>query len=250
MTNKKIDRSAGNSIWRQIEDALSADILSGSLTHRLPNEATLAERFNVNRHTVRQAVKALVERGMVDVVHGSGTFVRDNIIDYQLGRRTRLAHSLAKSDRVGKSQVFNWAVIKGGEGSENVEIAEVLTLLDLPFDASVLAVESLDIVDGNVISVCKQYFPLPRFAGLGEIYTKTGITHLALSQFGVHSFQRRMSRVSARLPDREVAQQLAQPSTFPILYVETVYVDENQQAIEYGISQFNSAAIQIVIEPD
>ncbi len=238
----KINRSAGNLIWRQIEDALSADILSGSLTHRLPNETALAERFSVNRHTVRQAIKALAERGMVDVVHGSGTFVRDNVIDYQVGRRTRLAHSLAKTQRVGKSQILNCSVIQGTE--------EILALLDLPELSSVLAVESLDIVDGSVISVCMQYFPLPRFAGLDEIYTKTGITHLALAEFGVHTFQRRMSRVSARLPDKEVARQLGQPGTFPILYVETVYADENQQAIEYGISQFNSSAIQIVIEPE
>jgi GntR family phosphonate transport system transcriptional regulator len=242
MNEKIMARSAGTAIWRQIEAALSADILSGNLGNRLPNETSLAERFSVNRHTVRQAVKALVERGLVDVVHGRGTFVRADVIDYQVGKRTRFAHSLVKARRVGKSQVLHWSAVDAPE--------DVLRLLDLPDKANVLSLASLDVVDGKIVGVCTQYFPLPRFAGLGEIYAETGKTHLALAHFDVHSFQRRMSRVTARLPDKEVAQLLGQPPVFPILYVETVYVDEQGLAIEYGISQFCSASVQVVIEPD
>jgi GntR family phosphonate transport system transcriptional regulator len=241
MNQNNIIRSAGVSVWRQIEEALSADILAGHLHHRLPNETALAERFNVNRHTVRQAIKALVERGMVDVQHGKGTFVREDVIDYQVGRRTRLAHSVANARRVGVSQVLHWSTLLAS--------AELRQLLDLPPQASVLCVETLDVVDDKVIGVCTQYFPLPRFAGLAELYAKNGITHLALEQFGILQFQRRMSRVTARMPSKEVAQQLGQPSALPILYVETVYVDEGTVPIEYGISRFCSTAVQVVIEP-
>lgn len=242
MNRNAIVRSAGISVWRQIEEALSADILAGHLQHRLPNETELAERFHVNRHTVRQAIKALVERGMVDVRHGRGTFVRADVIDYQVGRRTRFAHSIAKARRVGASRVLHWSSMPAS--------AEVRQLLDLPEKAGVLRIDTLDVVDDKVIGVCTQYFPLPRFAGLGELYAQTGITHLALAQFGVTQFQRRMSRVTARLPSKSVAQQLDQPTSLPILYVESVYVDETGQAIEYGISRFCSAAVQVIIEPD
>ena len=237
-----IARSAGTTIWRQIEEALSADILSGNFTDRLPNEAALAERFSVNRHTVRQAVKALAERGMVNVVQGRGTFVREDVIDYQVGRRTRFAHSLAKARRVGKSRVLHWSAIAADD--------DIRQLLDLPERAGVLAVESLDVVDDKVVGVCTQYFPLPRFAGLGEIYAETGKTHLALARFGVDEFQRRMSRITARLPDKDVARQLGQTAAMPILYVETVYVDEHWQAVEYGITRFSSTSVQVLIEPD
>ncbi|MFC5475435.1 phosphonate metabolism transcriptional regulator PhnF [Paraherbaspirillum soli] len=242
MTDKTIVRSAGTTVWRQIEQALSADILAGNLTERLPNETALAERFSVNRHTVRQAVKALAERGMVEVVHGKGTFVRNDAIAYQMGRKTRFAHSVAKARRAGKSQLLHW--------SEQAVDGEIAQLLDLRPDAQVLKVESLDLVDDKVIGVGSQCFPLPRFAGFGEIYAQTGKTHLALAHFGVHEFQRRISRVTARLPDKEVAQLLGQPAALPILYVETVYVDERQQAIEYGVTQFGSASVQVLIEPD
>jgi len=242
MNENSIVRSAGISVWKQIEEALSADIQAGLLKNRLPNETELAERFHVNRHTVRQAVKALAERGMVEVKHGRGTFVRDDVIDYQVGRRTRLAHSVANARRIGASKILQWEAIPASP--------EVQQLLELAEGASVLSVESLDVVDGKTIGVCTQYFPLPRFAGIGERYQETGITHLALAELGLEHFQRRMSRITARMPDKTVAQQLGQPMSSPILYVETVYVDMDGLPIEYGISRFSHDAVQVVVEPD
>jgi GntR family phosphonate transport system transcriptional regulator len=237
-----IVRKAGITRWKQIQESLTEDIFAGKLSGKLPNETVLADRFHVNRHTVRQAVKALAEEGIVEVMHGRGTFVRDDVIDYKVGRRTRLAHSVTTARRVGKSQLLSWSTIR--------VTPEIAGMLSLPARAKVLQVDSLDIVDDKVIGVCTQYFPLPRFEGFGETYEKTGKTHLALANYGIHQFQRKLSRISARLPSAEVAQQLAQPVSLPILYVETVYVDESGQPIEYGISRFSSNAVQLVIEPD
>jgi GntR family phosphonate transport system transcriptional regulator len=235
-------RGSGTAIWRQIESQLAARILSGELSGRLPNETMLAEQYSVNRHTIRQAIRALAERGTVEVVHGKGTFVREDLIDYQVGRRTRFAHSVAKARRVGKS------VVQGS--SEIVPRDEVLAMMALAPDTKVLKVDSVDVVDGKIIGVCSQYFPLPRFAGFETAYAETGKTHLALARFGVTRFQRKLSRITARMPSMAVAQQLSQPVTLPILYVETVYVDQDNQIIEYGVSRFSSLAVQLVIEPE
>ena len=113
-----------------------------------------------------------------------------------------------------------------------------------------LIVQQVGSAGDLIIGVCTQYFPLPRFAGLGELYARTGVTHLAMAQYGVLHFQRRMSRITASLPDKDVARQLGQPATLPILTVETVYVDAAGLPIEYGISRFCSAAVQVVMAPD
>lgn len=240
-TSLPISRSAGVSIWLQIEKALADDILGGRLTGRLANELELAGRFGVNRHTVRQAVKALAERGLVEVLHGRGTFVREEAIDYALGRRSRFAHSLAKARRVGSSRLTHDA--------ELVPEADVLALLELPAGGRVVQVDSLDVVDDKVVGVCTQYFPLPRFAGIAQAYRELGKTHLALARWGVGEFERRLGRVTAKLPERAVARQLKQSAATPILYVESVYVDAAGRPIEYGISRFNSAMVQVIVEP-
>lgn len=67
------------SLPERTADAISSMIhlenyRSGS---KLPNELKLAERFEVSRSTVRQAIQILVDRKLVYVERGSGTFVAE-----------------------------------------------------------------------------------------------------------------------------------------------------------------------------
>ena len=61
----------------EVRDGLLNDLVSGAATvgTKLPNEQLLAERFEVSRATVREAVGALVEGGYLVRRHGSGTYV-------------------------------------------------------------------------------------------------------------------------------------------------------------------------------
>ncbi|QBC42426.1 hypothetical protein C1H71_01845 [Iodobacter fluviatilis] len=77
------------------------------LRDRLPNETDLATRFAVNRHTIRRALQAIEAQGLVRIEQGRGTFVQEELIDYQLGRRTRFSHSLQKQYLAGQSQVLH-----------------------------------------------------------------------------------------------------------------------------------------------
>lgn len=54
---------------------------------RLPNEFILAKRLGVGRSTVREAIKILVSKHILEVQHGSGTFVceRTGMVDDPLG---------------------------------------------------------------------------------------------------------------------------------------------------------------------
>lgn len=58
--------------------ALRADVLGGGLGQRLPAEMELATRYAVSRMTLRRAISALVEEGLLEPRQGAGTFVREN----------------------------------------------------------------------------------------------------------------------------------------------------------------------------
>ena len=64
-------------LYEEVTDRIQQMILSRSFRpgDRLPTEQQLAERFGVSRTAVREAVKALAERGLVRVRQGRGTFV-------------------------------------------------------------------------------------------------------------------------------------------------------------------------------
>ena len=42
--------------WRRVADGIRAAVADGSVADRLPPEGELAQRFGVNRHTVRRAI--------------------------------------------------------------------------------------------------------------------------------------------------------------------------------------------------
>lgn len=65
-----------NSQVQQVIHHLEASILKGAfpVDHRLPSERALAEQLSVSRATVREAIAALVSRGMLTRRQGDGTY--------------------------------------------------------------------------------------------------------------------------------------------------------------------------------
>ena len=61
----------------QVEEELMSYILHEpvKIGEKIPNEFELAEKFGVGRSTVREAVKALVSKGALEVRRGAGTYV-------------------------------------------------------------------------------------------------------------------------------------------------------------------------------
>jgi len=75
--------SSHKRLYRKIFDEISNLINSGELTvgSRLPTERELAERFQVSRPTIREAIIALEATNKVSVKTGSGVYVLDTSKD-------------------------------------------------------------------------------------------------------------------------------------------------------------------------
>lgn len=65
------------SLVEQVRESLLGDLTSGKLEPgaKLANENDLAERFEVSRSTIREAVGSLMDAGYLVRRHGSGTYV-------------------------------------------------------------------------------------------------------------------------------------------------------------------------------
>lgn len=82
-------------IVKQIEDS----VLKGTLKagDQLPAERELAEQFGVSRTAVREAIKALGEKGLVESFSGRGTFITN-------GTSQVIRHSLGLMMRMGQAE--------------------------------------------------------------------------------------------------------------------------------------------------
>ena len=68
-------------MYRRIAEDLRQKIESGDLGHgtQLPTELELRDRYDASRNTVRDAVRWLITRGLVETRPGQGTFVVEKI---------------------------------------------------------------------------------------------------------------------------------------------------------------------------
>ena len=68
----------GKRLYRRVADELAQAIGAGvyPVAERLPTERDLAEALGVSRPTVREALIALEIMGLVEVLHGSGIYVK------------------------------------------------------------------------------------------------------------------------------------------------------------------------------
>jgi GntR family transcriptional repressor for pyruvate dehydrogenase complex len=66
-------------LYEQIVQQIEDSIVSGTLKtgDQLPPERELAQKFGVSRTAVREAVKVLREKGLVEAYSGRGTFVKN-----------------------------------------------------------------------------------------------------------------------------------------------------------------------------
>ncbi len=193
----------------------------------------------MNRHTIRRAVQGLVQRGLLRVEQGRGTFVQDGVIDYRVARRSRFSENIARSKREPSGTLLQSADILPPIG--------VARQLKIHPRSPVVMVERLNAAGGMPVAVTSVYLPAGRFAGIGRMIQEEPLA-AALVQFGVTDYSRASTRVTARLPTPEEARLLQQPQQRPVLQSEAVEVDEAGRPIMVVISRFASDRVQLVLD--
>lgn len=96
-------------LYTQLADVLRVKIYSKEWPPRtkIPSEHKLMEHFNVARGTVRKAIKALVDEGLLVQVRGSGTYVAEPGISHPGGARPlSFADSLAEQGKEFETRVI------------------------------------------------------------------------------------------------------------------------------------------------
>jgi GntR family phosphonate transport system transcriptional regulator len=236
-----VGRSAPDPVWRQVETILFAEIRDGlyRAPQRLPAEHELAARFGVNRHTVRQALAGLVERGIVFKRKGGGSYLVPGLIDYAIGGRTRFSANLLIQNREPGHQII--------EARETIASERVARALELAVGSPVAFMVTIGEADGIPISVGQHYFPAVRFPGFLDTYREEMSVTRALKRLGIDDYRRKVTRIVAALPSEDDAKHLRQPRLTPVLAVDSIDVDLKGVPITLHDNRFAGDRVQFVL---
>jgi GntR family phosphonate transport system transcriptional regulator len=237
-----MQRQKGVALWRQISDRIRANILAGlyDKTGMVPAETALAEEFGVNRHTVRAALSALAQEGIVRATQGRGTVITQREkFDFPIGRRTRFTEGIGEQARDLKGILLSSA--------REIVSADLVKQLKLNPGDAVLRLDGIRKADGRAVSRSTMWFPADRFAGIDAAFAETGSITRAFSRCGVDDYVRAVTEISAVHAEPDDVVQLELTPGAIVLVTRALNTDPAGLPIQYAVTRFPADRVQFTV---
>lgn len=238
-----IERQSGVAVWRQIADRIHAAVSDGAFDPAapLPGEIALAERFGVNRHTVRAAIGALVEEGVLKREKGRGTFImRARRLSYPIGPRTRLTDGLQ-----GQVERHRMTLLESVRETADEDVAGALAL---PLGAPVLRTETVTHADDISLARATSWFDAKRFPRFDVAFVETGSVTAAFRIFGVDDYLRARTAVTATEVNAADRTHLKIRPGAIVLVARAINVDTAGVPIQFSITRFVADRVELDIK--
>ncbi len=117
MVTFQLDRSSPLPLWAQLEAELRRRLESGEFDDGFPTDAQLVSRYEVSRHTVREAIRHLNKTGVLRRERGRGTIVNRAEFEQPLGGLYSLFRSIEAGGVEQRSEVIEIGTQTNAEAS-------------------------------------------------------------------------------------------------------------------------------------
>ncbi|EPE9323519.1 GntR family transcriptional regulator [Enterobacter asburiae] len=220
-------------MYRQIADALREKISAGELKpgDALPTESSLQEAFNVSRVTVRQALKLLTEEQIVESIQGSGTYVKEERVNYDIYQLTGFYEKLADRNVDTHSEVSIFEVLKAD--------AKLAEKLNLSHDDKVWHVKRVRFIKQKPVNLEETWMPLALFPDLTWEEMENSKYHY-VEQIKKLVIDRSEQELVPIMPSEEAIAALSLDPAKPILEKVSRGFLKDGRVFEYSRNVFNT----------
>ncbi len=223
-------------IYYQIKQTIKSWIINKEFSsgEKIPTENELAEKFNVSRLTIRQAIAQLIQEGFLRSRRGEGTFVTENedlihrfnletigfMDDLFYHQISQIKVRSVVMDRIAPPRLVREKLRLNDEEKEIVQIKRVRILKEKLFTYTV------------------NYLPLHIGSRITEkdLYEKP-LLRILDQELGIR-FTEAVQKIEASFADKEVAEKLEIPAGSPILFVERIMYTQRQHPVEIFQSSY------------
>lgn len=219
-----LDRTSPVPLYHQLASAIEAAISDGRLASgaSLENEIALAARLGISRPTARQALKSLVDRGLLVRRRGVGTQVAPAQIHRRVGL-TSLYDDLAGSGQRPATRLLEWQRVEAS--------ADVAEELETTEGAEVVLIRRLRLAGEEPIAVLTNYLP-GALAPSPEDLERTGL-YESLRERGCQPSVARQ-RIGARAATAAESRMLEESPRTALLTADRVAYDDGGRVVEVG----------------
>ncbi|HBU6130818.1 TPA: GntR family transcriptional regulator [Enterobacter chuandaensis] len=220
-------------MYRQIADALREQVQRGELKagDALPTESALQEAYAVSRVTVRQALKLLTEQNIIESIQGSGSYVKEERVNYDIYQLTSFYEKLADRNVETHSDVQIFEVVKADES-----LAQTLLLTA---GEKVWHVKRVRFIKQKPVTLEETWMPLALFPDLTWEVMENSKYHY-IEQIKKMVIDRSEQEIVPVMPDEETIAALGIDPTRPILEKISRGFLKDGRVFEYSRNRFKS----------
>ena len=227
-----IDKGAPEPIYQQIKNTIQHKIKLGDWKagQKLPSENELVVALGVSRMTIHRALRELTQDGLINRVHGRGSFIADAPRHASLIELKDIAIEIAQRGKRHSSRVLSLSAEKA---SENVALQ-----MQVAVDKPVFRLEAVHYQDDIPIQLeIRSVNPdlLPEF--MQQDFSRATSTSYLLNQIQPDEMEH---VVRAVVPDQQVKQTLMIESEEPCLQLSR-RTWKNDQVVTYVTMTYPSS---------
>lgn len=218
----RLEKNSQIPLYLQIADHLATDIRSKRILpmERLPSEYEFTQLFDVSRVTVRQAIRVLVERGLVVSKQGKGIFVTGPRMSQELNELRGFYDNLLSQGYAPETYITNFIAPHPGHLNEAMQSLESICRFTRVYK-----------VQGVVIAVSKvtmSCFNAPITQELVEMMP----VYSLLTEIVKKKVTRASTKIQASRPTRDIATLMGFDHNQYLLQMDRCSYDEQDFILE------------------
>ncbi|MCT8139946.1 GntR family transcriptional regulator [Anaerobacillus sp. CMMVII] len=245
MTEKKsISSENPVFLYEQVIIKIKEMIANGEIApdEKLPNESELCDLFDTSRITIRRALKELANEGVIEILHGRGTFVRETKQQIHILNLKGYTEGMWIGQNSITKKILSNEIVTADEKLmelfERKEPFEVLKLARLIKDSN------------KAFSVDFAYFPLDIYPGISDLIEDNVSTfNIIHNKYGI-KFGKARKEMEIVQPSPEISNLLDVSRIEPLVQIKKLIRDEYDVPVHYSKYYLYANKIKFYIDVD
>lgn len=228
--NEKLNADKIEPLYKQLKEVILKAIHRQELKHfqKIPSEAQLAEKYDISRITVRNAISELVDEGVLIRKQGKGTFVSGATLERDFHTIVGYSESMEQQGFQPSRKILEKRIIDDDPD-------EVKAALQLKENDKLIHIRRLLLANNEPLVYENTYYPMKYSILLEHDLSQTSTYRLLNEKLGISPYKA-LRTIGIAYADTLMSSLLQVKENIPLLVIREHVFEKNDEPIHYSIS--------------
>ncbi|WP_112182039.1 MULTISPECIES: GntR family transcriptional regulator [Paraliobacillus] len=236
-----IDKNSPVPIYHQLEQHIKQLIEKGDLKpgDMIPSEREYADKYNVSRMTIRQAIVNLVNERYLYRVKGKGTFIKEKKLEQSLQGLTSFSEDMKSRGMKASSKLISFEIIPAD--------SKLANQLGIQEHGPVYEIKRIRLAEEEPMALERTYISANKVKGLTEEIVQQSLYEYMEEKL-LLKIAKGTQEIEAAIVNNEEVEYLKIPEHSPIMLIQRATSLEDGTIVEVVKSSYRADRYKFMIE--